>query len=157
MANDLRAIIAMSKAVAELERAGDEAKKIARAVLGRGSAGARYHSRCPAHRAAGREPAAPFTRGIRPHRSRRAAEVIARDEELDAEVCGGPASPAHAAMEDPRHFDVTLEAAFVLKSLERIGDHARNAVAMCDPSTRASAASGAGRTSSGRPSGIHSS
>jgi phosphate uptake regulator len=29
-------------------------------------------------------------------------------------------------MEDPRHFDVALEAAFVLKSLERIGDHARN-------------------------------
>ena len=30
------------------------------------------------------------------------------------------------AMEDPRNFDVALEAAFVLKSLERIGDHARN-------------------------------
>jgi phosphate transport system protein len=30
------------------------------------------------------------------------------------------------AMENPRHFDVTLDAAFVLKSLERIGDHARN-------------------------------
>ncbi|MBX5463651.1 MAG: phosphate transport system regulator PhoU, partial [Steroidobacteraceae bacterium] len=35
VANDLRAIFAMSKAVAELERAGDEAKKIARTVLGR--------------------------------------------------------------------------------------------------------------------------
>src|SRR6185312_473529 len=33
MANDLRAIIAMSRAVAELERAGDEAKKIAQTVL----------------------------------------------------------------------------------------------------------------------------
>jgi phosphate uptake regulator len=29
-------------------------------------------------------------------------------------------------MEDPRNFDVALEAAFVLKSLERVGDHARN-------------------------------
>jgi phosphate uptake regulator len=29
-------------------------------------------------------------------------------------------------MENPRDFDVALEAAFVLKSLERIGDHARN-------------------------------
>jgi phosphate transport system protein len=36
MANDLRAIIAMSRAVAELERAGDEAKKIARTVLRHG-------------------------------------------------------------------------------------------------------------------------
>ena len=37
MANDLRAIIAMSKAVGELERVGDESKKIARTVLGRGN------------------------------------------------------------------------------------------------------------------------
>jgi len=37
VAGDLRAIIAMSKAVAELERAGDEAKKIARTVIGQGS------------------------------------------------------------------------------------------------------------------------
>ena len=34
MASDLRAIVGMSKAVAELERAGDEARKIAQAVLG---------------------------------------------------------------------------------------------------------------------------
>src|SRR5207237_2422486 len=37
VAGDLRAIIAMSKVVAELERAGDEAKKIARTVLAQGS------------------------------------------------------------------------------------------------------------------------
>jgi phosphate uptake regulator len=29
-------------------------------------------------------------------------------------------------MEDPRQVSVALEAAFALKSLERIGDHARN-------------------------------
>jgi phosphate uptake regulator len=29
-------------------------------------------------------------------------------------------------MEDARYLSVSLEAAFVLKSLERIGDHARN-------------------------------
>jgi phosphate uptake regulator len=29
-------------------------------------------------------------------------------------------------MEGPRLFEGTVEAAFVLKSLERIGDHARN-------------------------------
>src|SRR5579871_1620631 len=34
VASDLRATIAMSKAVAELERAGDEARKIARTVVG---------------------------------------------------------------------------------------------------------------------------
>jgi phosphate uptake regulator len=29
-------------------------------------------------------------------------------------------------MEDPRHVEIAVEAAFVLKSLERVGDHARN-------------------------------
>ncbi|MEI4861304.1 PhoU domain-containing protein, partial [Klebsiella pneumoniae] len=36
VAGDLRAILAMSKCVAELERAGDEAKKIVRNVVGSG-------------------------------------------------------------------------------------------------------------------------
>jgi phosphate transport system protein len=55
-----------------------------------------------------------------------AAEVIARDRELDAEYAAGLRRLLTRAMEDPRHFDVALEAAFVLKALERIGDHARN-------------------------------
>lgn len=127
MASDLRAIIAMSKAVAELERAGDEAAKIARTVLGHGN-----------------RPGAATTRDAR-HLGRLAVnlmrlaldafdaiessladEVIARDRELDEEYAAGLRRLLTRAMEDPRHFDVALEAAFVLKSLERIGDHARN-------------------------------
>jgi len=127
MANDLRAIIAMSKCVAELERAGDEAKKIARTVLGHGA-----------------RPGAATTRDAR-HLARLAvsllrlaldafdriepalaAEVIARDRDLDEEYSAGLRRLLTRAMEDPRHFDIALEAAFVLKSLERIGDHARN-------------------------------
>jgi phosphate transport system protein len=56
----------------------------------------------------------------------RCDEVIARDKDLDAEYAAGLRRLLTRAMENPRHFDVTLEAAFVLKSLERIGDHARN-------------------------------
>ena len=52
--------------------------------------------------------------------------VITRDRELDAEYAAGLRRLLTRAMEDPRNFDVALEAAFVLKSLERIGDHARN-------------------------------
>jgi len=127
VANDLRAIIAMSKAVGELERVGDEAKKIARNVLGRGS-----------------RPGPATTKDAR-HLARLAvnllrlsldafdtldltiaAEVITRDRELDTEYAAGLRRLLTRAMEDPRNFDVALEAAFVLKSLERIGDHARN-------------------------------
>ncbi len=50
----------------------------------------------------------------------------ARSSELDAEYAAGLRRLLTRAMEDPRNFDVALEAAFVLKSLERIGDHARN-------------------------------
>jgi phosphate transport system protein len=55
-----------------------------------------------------------------------AAQVIARDKDLDEEYAAGLRRLLTRAMEDPRHFEVALEAAFVLKSLERIGDHARN-------------------------------
>jgi phosphate transport system protein len=55
-----------------------------------------------------------------------ATEVIARDRDLDEEYAAGLRRLLTRAMEDPRHFDIALEAAFVLKSLERIGDHARN-------------------------------
>ena len=131
MAVDLRAVLAMSKIVAELERAGDEAKKIGLTVLGRaGRAGAR--------------PGAATARDAR-HLARLAvnmirlsldaldrldtqvaARVIALDRELDDEYADGVRRLLTRAMEDARYFSVALEAAFVLKSLERIGDHARN-------------------------------
>lgn len=127
VAGDLRVIVAMSKCIAELERAGDEARKIAAAVL----------------RQAGR-PGDTTTRDIRRMAAlatkllklsmvaldqidaESASEVIARDRELDAEYAEGLRRLLKRAVDDPQHFDVTLDAAFVLKSLERIGDHARN-------------------------------
>ncbi|MEP7245142.1 MAG: phosphate signaling complex protein PhoU [Gammaproteobacteria bacterium] len=127
VASDLRAIIAMSKAVAELERAGDEAKKIARTVLGHGGRPGPGTTRDARHLA---RLAVSLLRlaldaldGIE---FDLATEVIARDRDLDAEYTAGLRRLLTRAMEDPRHFDVALEAAFVLKSLERIGDHARN-------------------------------
>ena len=52
--------------------------------------------------------------------------MIDRDQDLDAEYAAGLRRLLTRAMEDPRQLEVTVEAAFVLKSLERIGDHARN-------------------------------
>ena len=121
----------MSKIVAELERAGDEAKKIALTVLGRSGR-------------AGERPGPATARDAR-HLVRLAAnmlrlaldaldrldpqlarQVIALDAELDAEYANGMRRLLTRAMEDSRFFSIALEAAFVLKSLERIGDHARN-------------------------------
>ena len=127
VANDLRAVLAMSRVVAELERAGDEAKKIARAVLRRGGGPGTATSRDVRH--LGRLASSLLRLALEAFDHvdfEKASEVIARDRELDAEYADGLRRLLTRAMEDPRHFDVALEAAFVLKSLERIGDHARN-------------------------------
>lgn len=127
VASDLKSIIAMSRAVAELERAGDEAKKIARTVLRLGGRPGPATSRDARHLG---QLAVDLLRlsleAFDLLDDSLAAEVIARDKDLDAEYGAGLRRLLTRAMEDPRHFDVALEAAFVLKSLERIGDHARN-------------------------------
>jgi phosphate transport system protein len=127
VAGDLRAIIAMSKAVGDLERAGDESKKIARTVLAHGPRPGPATSRDVKHLG---QLAVNLLRlaleAFDRLDSTLAAEVIAQDKELDAEYAAGLRRLLTRAMEDPRNFNVTLEAAFVLKSLERVGDHGRN-------------------------------
>jgi phosphate transport system protein len=125
--SDLRIIIAMSKMVGELERVGDEAKKIARVVI------------ADAGRPAGATARDAVHLGKLAHDLLRlaldavdrldfelAAKVIPGDRELDEEYAAGLRRLLTRAMENPRGFEVTVQTAFVLKSLERIGDHARN-------------------------------
>jgi phosphate transport system protein len=127
VAGDLRAINAMSRAVAELERAGDEAKKIARTVLRRGGRPPPGTSRDARHLGQLAVELLHLSLQAFDRLDRAlAGEVIARDQELDAEYTAGLRRLLTRAMEDPRHAEVVVEAAFVLKSLERIGDHARN-------------------------------
>jgi phosphate transport system protein len=127
VASDLKAVIAMSRAVAELERAGDEAKKIARAVLTYASRPGPATARDALHLAQLAIDLLHLSlEAFDRLDTALAAEVIAGDRELDAEYSAGLRRLLTRAMEDPRHFQVALEAAFVLKSLERIGDHARN-------------------------------
>ena len=127
VARDLRAILAMSKCVAELERAGDEAKKIVRNVLGSGPRPGSATARDARHLG---ELAISLLRlsleALDTLDSARCDQVIAGDADLDAEYAAGLRRLLSRAMEDARQFEVALEAAFVLKSLERIGDHARN-------------------------------
>jgi phosphate transport system protein len=127
VAGDLRAIIAMTKVVAELERAGDEAKKIARTVIAQGGRPGPATSRDVRHLG---HLAVSLLRSSLEALDRLdtslADEVIMRDEELDEEYAAGLRRLMTRAMEDPRQVSIALEAAFALKSLERIGDHARN-------------------------------
>jgi phosphate transport system protein len=127
VAGDLRAILAMAKCVADLERAGDEANKIAKGVLGAGAHPGPATARDARH--LGDLAVSLFRLALEALDTidtARCNEVIARDKDLDDEYAAGLRRLLTRAMEDPRHFEVALEAAFVLKSLERIGDHARN-------------------------------
>jgi phosphate uptake regulator len=54
------------------------------------------------------------------------AAVIRQDQEMDAEYAAALRRILTRAMEDVRHTQAAIEAAFIMRSLERIGDHARN-------------------------------
>lgn len=125
--SDLRIIIAMSKMVGELERVGDEAKKIARVVLADAGRPAGATSRDAVHLG---KLAQDLLRMALDAVDRLdfelADKVIPGDRELDEEYAAGLRRLLTRAMENPRSFEVTVQTAFVLKSVERIGDHARN-------------------------------
>ena len=126
VSRDLRAIFALAKCAAELEGAGGEARKIARTVLRETGRPVRATSADVRHLA---NLAIGLLRRALEALDRvdagAASEVIASDDELDEEYQAGLRRLITRAMESPQHLDVAMEAAFVLKSLERIGDHAR--------------------------------
>jgi len=131
VAQDLRAVFAIDKVVTELERAADEAKKLALTVLAdsetsgfRPGAATVREARALGRVAAGMIRAAleAFDR-LDPVA---AAQVIEQDQEMDSEYASALRRLLTHAMEDPRRLQATIEAAFIMRSLERIGDHARN-------------------------------
>lgn len=126
VSGDLRAIFALAKCAAELESAADEVRKIARTVLRRTGRPAPQTCADVRHLAS---LAITLLRDALDALDRidgnAAARVTARDEELDAEYAAGLRRLITRAMEEPRQLEVAIEAAFALKSLERVGDHAR--------------------------------
>jgi phosphate transport system protein len=131
VAQDLRAVFAIDKIVTELERAADEAKKLALAVLAEsemngfrpGAATAREARKLGRLAALMIRAALDAFDRLDPVAS---AAVIRQDQEMDAEYAAALRRILTRAMEDVRHTQAAIEAAFIMRSLERIGDHARN-------------------------------
>ena len=125
---DLRMVSTVQKTITDLERIGDEAKKIAKT--------AKLHHNTPS----------PFTPPIRLNHipdavvdmlrtaldsyarldTVSAAQVVRQDKEVDAEFKGIMRQLITYMMEDPRTISQAIELMFVAKSVERIGDHAKN-------------------------------
>lgn len=131
MAGDLRMAKAASRITVELERAGDEAKKIAKFAV----------------RVATGEPQGPVlavarflrhmaelttgmlrdaVRSLDESDADMASAVRARDSELDDEFAAALRQIMTLAMQDARFLGATIDTVFALKGLERIGDHAKN-------------------------------
>src|SRR5213079_175310 len=128
-ANDLRLIIAIIKTVTDLERIGDEARKIARMAKNiheRGSVLAPpvVEVRHAAERAISmlRRTLDAFARLD----CNAAAEAIRADAGIDSEFRSILRQLITYMMEDPRTISTALEIVWVAKAIERIGDHSKN-------------------------------
>ena len=131
VAGDLRMAKAASRITVELERAGDEAKKIAKfgARLASGEPVGPVHAvarylRHMADLTVGMLREA--VRSLDESNPDMARQVSARDAELDAEFDAALRQILTLVMQDSRYLGATIDTVFALKGLERIGDHAKN-------------------------------
>jgi phosphate transport system protein len=128
-ARDLRLLIAISKTTANLERAGDEAERIARMVKSIIESGEARNLpaselRIAADLASGllRKALDAFARLD----ATAAVSILKEDDLIDREFGGFVRKLITYMMEDPRTISASLNLLFVAKAIERIGDHAKN-------------------------------
>jgi phosphate transport system protein len=128
-ANDLRLVMAISKIVTDLERMGDEAKKIARMAKRIHDGHSCLASKFPCIRHAG-EIAVRMLRHALDAFARldaaSAAEVLKADSDIDNEFKSVLRQLITYMMEDPRTITPAVEMVWVAKAIERIGDHSKN-------------------------------
>lgn len=128
-ANDLRLLMALSKATANLERAGDEAAKIARMVKSIMSQGS-FRALPSSELRLATELASNLLRKSLDAFARldtaTAVTILKEDDLIDKEFDGFVRKLITYMMEDPRTISAGLDLLFVAKALERIGDHAKN-------------------------------
>lgn len=130
-ARDLRLLIAVSKTIANLERVGDEAARVARIVQRLLSSGVNSKLRMPFSdlefeaslaTAQLRKSLDAFARLD----ANQALEVLRQDDQIDQEFEGLLRKLITYMMEDPRTITSSIDLVFVAKAIERVGDHAKN-------------------------------
>ena len=132
-ARDLRLLMAISKITANLERAGDEAQKIAKMVRSIIDGGTPRKLPSSELRLA-TEMASTQLRKALDGFARldiiSAVTILKEDDLIDKEFDGFVRKLITYMMEDPRTISASLDLLFIAKAIERIGDHAKN-IAEC--------------------------
>jgi phosphate transport system protein len=127
-AGDLRLVISISKTVADLERIGDEARRIAKMALMQAE-----HSASPRGYLEVRHIGTMVRQMVHDALdafirldTEMAINVATKDKEVDREYASALRELMTYMMEDPRTIGRVMDVIWVLRSLERIGDHSRN-------------------------------
>ncbi len=126
---DLRMVLTVVKIVNELERIGDEIKKIAykaqQMQRPERLSSVRFHEITRAAELAESNLRLALDAFARLDVNA-AAQVVSNDEAIDSAFLSIMRQLISYMMEDPRTISAALEIVFIAKSIERIGDHAKN-------------------------------
>ncbi len=128
-ARDLRLLMAISRMTANLERAGDEAQKIARMVKSIIASGASRLLPASELRVAVELAANLLRKSLDAFArldTQAAVEILKEDDQIDREFGGFVRKLVTYMLEDPRTISPSLDLLFLAKAIERIGDHAKN-------------------------------
>ncbi len=125
---DLRMVVTVIKTITDLERIGDEAKKIAKMARAIHTAETGFVPKIDLRPMA--EIATEMLRQALDAFARldlnASAQVVRQDKAVDAGFKGAMRQLITFMMEDPRTISRALELLFVAKAIERVGDHAKN-------------------------------
>jgi len=128
-ARDLRFLMAISRTTQNLERAGDEIERMARMVKSIIKSGSPRNLPTSELRVAADLAAAMLRKTLDSFArldTTMAVTIIQEDDQIDDEYNGFLRKLITYMMEDPRTISPSLDLLFLAKSIERVGDHAKN-------------------------------
>jgi phosphate transport system protein len=127
-ASDLRFVIAVTKAVNDLERMGDEASKVAKHTLELADTGSGPQGYVELRHIGEkvRQMVSQSLDSFARLNTDSALAVLQQDQAVDLEYGTAIRTLVTTMIEDPRTITRALNVMWSLRSLERIGDHARN-------------------------------
>jgi phosphate transport system protein len=127
-ASDLRLVMMVTKAVNDLERIGDEAKKIANhaVILAEQSGSAEGYTEVRHMSASVTRMLANALDAFARFDVDAAMRTLEEDKQIDLEYKTALRELVTYMMEDPRSISRVINVLWVIRSLERIGDHAKN-------------------------------